>query len=107
MGILNWLKGRFSSRAKFLAMYRDGMSKAKRGDFAGAVSDYTAVINAAGITNDILGMALYNRALAYSSLHENNKAADDLAKVASIPGLPENIKLAASQRQERIRRREG
>jgi hypothetical protein len=82
------------------------MSKAKNGDFAGAVLDYSATIEAAGISNDVLGMALYNRALAYSAIHENDKAAEDLARALSIPGLPENIKVAAIQRQERIRRRE-
>lgn len=104
--MLNWLKSKFSSRAKHLALYRNGMSKAKQGDFAGALLDYTATINAAGIPDDVLGMALYNRALTYSALHENEKAAEDLSKVLMMPGLPENIRVAASQRQERIRRRE-
>lgn len=106
MGMLDWLKRLFSSREKHLALYRNGMSKAKNGDFAGAVLDYSAAIDAEGISSNVLGMALYNRALAYSALHENDKSAEDLARALSIPGLPENIKLAASQRQERIRRRE-
>jgi tetratricopeptide (TPR) repeat protein len=82
------------------------MVKAKKGDFAGAILDYTAAIKTSGIPNDVLGMALYNRALAYSAVDENEKAAEDLSKVLNMPGLPENIKVAASQRQERIRRRE-
>jgi tetratricopeptide (TPR) repeat protein len=106
MGMLDWLKSRFSNRTKHLSLYRSGMSKAKKGDFAGAILDYTAAIKAAGIPDDVLGMALYNRALAYSAVHENEKAAEDLSKVLNMPGLPENIKLAASQRRERIRRRE-
>ena len=106
MGMLDWLKSRFSSREKHLALYRNGMSKAKKGDFAGAILDYTATIKAAGIPNDVLGMALYNRALAYSAMQENDRAAEDLSTVLNMPGLPENIKVAASQRQERIRRRE-
>lgn len=106
MGMFDWLKSRFSSRAKLIALYRNGMSKAKKGDFSGAVLDYTATIKAESISNDILGMALYNRALAYSAMHENDKAAEDLTRALRIPGLPENIKVAAIQRQERIRRRE-
>ncbi len=106
MSILSWLLSRFSSRAKSLARYRSGMAKAKKGDFAGAVSDYSATINASGIPNDVLGMALYNRALAYSALHEDDKAAEDLTKVLKMPGLPENISTAASHRRERLRRRE-
>jgi hypothetical protein len=106
MKIVDWLKSGFSSRAKFMSLYRNGMSKAKKGDFAGAVLDYTYAIDAPDISNDILGMALYNRALAYSAIHECDKAAEDLTRALLIPGLPENIKVAAIQRQERIRRRE-
>ena len=106
MRIVDWLKSRLSRRAKFISLYRNGMSKAKKGDFAGAVSDYTSAIDASGISNDVLGMALYNRALAYSAIQESDKAAEDLTRALSIPGLPENIKVAAIQRQERIRRRD-
>ena len=83
------------------------MAKAKKGDFAGAISDYSATVQDPSIPPDVLGMALYNRALAYSAVQEDQKAADDLKKVLSIPGLPDNIKVAASQRRERLRRREG
>ena len=107
MSVLTWLKSKFSSRAKSLARYRSGMSRAKGGDFAGAILDYSATIQDPGIPSDVMGMALYNRALAYSAIQENEKAAEDLTKVLSMPGLPENIRLAASQRRERIRRREG
>ena len=106
MRIVDWLKSRLSRRAKFISLYRNGMSKAKKGDFAGAVSDYTSAIDASGISNDVLGMALYNRALAYSAIDESDKAAEDLTRALKIPSLPENIKVAAIQRQERIRRRE-
>jgi hypothetical protein len=51
-------------------------------------------------------MALYNRALAYSTMHEDAKAAEDLAAVLEMPGLPINIKKEAQERRERIRRRD-
>jgi tetratricopeptide (TPR) repeat protein len=107
MNLLSWLKGLFSSRTRSLAGYRSGMAKAKAGDFAGAVEAYTQTIEASGIPPDVVGMATYNRALAYSALKEFEKADADLKKVLAMKGLPDNIKLAASQRQERIRRREG
>jgi tetratricopeptide (TPR) repeat protein len=106
MGFFDWLKTKFSRRENQLAPYRSGMLKANKGDFAGAIQDYTAAIKAEGLPADVLGMALFNRSLAYSALHENEKAAEDLSKVLKMPGLPENIKVAASQRQERMRRRE-
>lgn len=106
MGIIDWLKTLFSRREMHLAPYRSGMNKANKGDFAGAIRDYTVAIKAEGLPTDVLGMALFNRSLAYSAMHENEKAAEDLAKVLKMTGLPENIKAAASQRQERMRRRE-
>jgi hypothetical protein len=106
MSILDWMKSKFSRRAHLLTRYRRGMTKAKNGDFAGAIVDYTAAVEGQGIPDDVLGMALYNRALAFSAIHEDEKAADDLTKVLGMPGLPERIKTAASQRRERIRRRE-
>ncbi len=106
MSILDSLKNLFSRRAKSLSGYRNGMEKAKKGDFAGAIVDYTQTLKDPGVPADVVGMALYNRALAYSAINEDEKAAEDLKKVMSMPGLPDNIKLAASQRQERIRRRE-
>jgi hypothetical protein len=106
MSILAWMKSLFSRRERYLSSYRSGMSKAKNGDFVGAIADYTETLNAPGAPADVLGMAMYNRALAYSAIHDDAKAAEDLKKVLSIPGLPENIKIAVSQRQERLRRRE-
>ena len=106
MSIVNWLIGCFSRRHKALALYRSGMAKAKKQNYAGAISDYSASLQSPGIPPDVKAMALYNRALAHSALEEDAKAADDLAVVLKMPGLPENIQTAANQRRERIRRRQ-
>jgi hypothetical protein len=105
MSFTTWLKGWFSHRGKALALYRTGMAKATERDFEGAIAAYSAAIQASSIPDDVKAMAIYNRALAYSAIHEDGKAADDLALVLQMPGLPENIKTAAQQRRERIRRR--
>ncbi len=81
------------------------MAKANKHDYAGAIADYCDAIAAPRIPSDVKAMALYNRALAYSAIHEDAKAAEDLAAVLEMSGLPENIRMAAYQRQERIRRR--
>jgi Tfp pilus assembly protein PilF len=106
MNILTWLKSLFSRRERSLAVYRSGMVKAKKGDFAGAIVDYTQTLEAKNTPPDVVAMAMYNRALAYSAIHEDAKAAQDLKNVLAMPSLPESIKVAASQRQERVRRRE-
>jgi len=105
MSFTRWVKSWFSKRGKTLAMYRSGMAKASQRDYDGAIAAYSAAINDPHIPSDVKGMAVYNRALAYSAIHEDAKAAEDLAALLELPGLPENIKTAAQQRRERIRRR--
>lgn len=105
MNLIRWLQSLFSQRGKSLWIYRAGMDKANAGDFAGAIADYTATIQAPETPNDIKAMATYNRALAYSAIHEDDKAADDLAAMLKMPGLSEEIKTAAHRRRERIRKR--
>lgn len=105
MGLLRWVQGLFSKRGKALAMYRTGMALAKKEDFRGAIAAYSEAIDAPEAPSDVKGMALYNRALAYAAINEDAKAADDLAAMLKLPGLPENVKTQAHQRRERLRRR--
>jgi hypothetical protein len=81
------------------------MVKARGGDYRGAIADYSEAILSPQIPADVKGMATYNRALAYAAINEDKKAADDLAAMLNMPGLPENIVAEARQRRERIRRR--
>ena len=81
------------------------MAKANQRNYAVAIADYSAAIREPNIPTDVKAMALYNRALAYSVIHEKVKSAEDLAAVLELPGLPQNIKMQAKERQERMRRR--
>jgi hypothetical protein len=105
MGLLRWLSSLASRRGKALSLYRSGIVRAKRADYAGAIEAYSAVIDMPGAPEDVKGMAIYNRALAYAAIDQDAKAADDLAAMLHMPGLPENIIIQARQRRERIRRR--
>ena len=51
-------------------------------------------------------MALYNRALWYSAIHEGEKSTEDLTAVLEMKELPRNIKMEAQEQRERIRRRD-
>ena len=81
------------------------MAKANQRDYDGAIADYSAAIREPNIPTDRKAMVLYNRALAYSAMHEDAKSAEDIAAVLELPGLPQNIKMQAKERQERMRRR--
>ncbi|MCL4202382.1 MAG: hypothetical protein KJ000_07795 [Pirellulaceae bacterium] len=105
MSLTDWLKSLFTTRGKSLSLYRSGMAKANRRDYNGAIADYSEAIQSPHVPPDVRAMAIYNRALAYSAIHEDEHAAEDLAAVLATPDLPDNIRLAAQQRRERIRRR--
>jgi hypothetical protein len=105
MSFMTWVNTRLSQRGKALSLYQGGMEKAKTRDYEGAIADYSAAIQMPKIPADVRAMAIYNRALAYSAIHEDTKAAEDLGDLLQTPGLPENIKTAAEQRRERMRRR--
>jgi len=106
MGFTTWVKGLLSHRGKALSLYRSGMAKANKRDYAGAIADYSAAIQASHIPKDVKAMAIYNRALAYSAIQEDERAAEDLAAVLQMPGLPANVRTHAEQRRERIQRRD-
>jgi hypothetical protein len=105
MSFMAWVKSCFSNRGKALALYRSGMAKATKRDYQGAIVDYSEAIASPQIPSDVKGMAVYNRALAYSAIHDDAKAAEDLAALLEMPGLPDSIRTAAQQRRERLRRR--
>jgi hypothetical protein len=105
MNLLAWIRSWLTHRGKALSLYRAGMAKANKHDYRGAIAAYSAAIQAPDIPIDVKAMATYNRALAYTAIHEDQKAADDLAAILEMPGLTEHIKIQARQRQERVRRR--
>ncbi len=106
MGVIAWLKRALSHRGKALSRYRRGMAKANKGNYAGAIADYSAAIQSPQAPNDVKAMAVYNRGLAYAAIHEDARAAEDLAAVLEMPGLPVNVRTQARQRSERIRQRD-
>lgn len=105
MSFVRWVYSWLSHRGRALAVYRSGMKKAGKNDFQGAIADYTAAIEGEDTPEDLKTMAIYNRALAYSAIHEDEKAADDLDRVLKMPGVSERVKTAAMRRQERVRQR--
>src|SRR3954470_6546805 len=100
MGLRQWLSSLVSRGGKAMFLYRGGMEKARRRDYLGAIADYSAAIESPQIPMDVKGMATYNRALAYAAVNEDQKAADDLAAMLKMPGLPEKIITEARQRRE-------
>lgn len=82
------------------------MAQANKNNYAGAIADYSAAIETPDIPADVKAMAIYNRSLAYSAIHEDAKAAEDLSTMLKMPGLSERVRTEAARRRERIRKRD-
>ena len=99
------LFGRGSSRNKAVALYKRGMSKAKKHDHDGAIEDYSAAIDMPDTPLDLKAMAQYNRSLVYAAAKDNAKAVGDLKAVLAMAELPTNVKAAAEEKLKKIERR--
>jgi hypothetical protein len=105
MGFFESLINRGSSRSKALALYKRGMSKAKKHDQDGAVEDYSAAIDMPDAPPDVTAMAMYNRAIAYAAAKDIDSSVVDLKAGLAMPELPTNIKAAAHEKLKRVNRR--
>jgi len=105
MSLIAKIFGVFTMRGKALAVYRRGMQKAGRRDLTGAIADYTAVVDMKGAPEDVMAMALLNRALAYSRAHDDDKAGDDLDRVLHMKGASKQVVDAAHEKLHRMKRR--
>jgi hypothetical protein len=105
MGLLSKVFGSFSARGRATALYKRGVDKAEGRDLEGAIEDYTAVIDLKGAPPDVIAMALFNRALAYSHEHDDTKATADLDRVLAMPGATQKVISAAHEKLHRMKRR--
>jgi hypothetical protein len=101
MSLVKSLRRLFSGGGKAAALYERGMVKAKRDDWSGAVADYTAAIDAANVPRDVKAMALFNRALAYAHLGNQERADEDLHATIGMPDAPIQIKTSAKAKLAR------
>ena len=98
MNTFHWLKDRFGSRGKALAVYRRGMLRAKKHDHQGAIDDYSVTIDMPDAPADVKAMALYNRALVHVATGDFTKGVDDLDAVLAADAAPVNVKRMARQK---------
>lgn len=69
-----------------------------------AITDYTAVIDMAGVRADVRAMALYNRALVRHTMAREADAIDDLRCVLEMGDVADNIKTEARRKLVRMER---
>ena len=99
MGLLD---GLFGGKAK--GLYKTGMEKAKKRDFAGAIETYTELIELDKAPSDLKSMAKLNRALGYSSMGNYDQAQSDLKQILDNPEAPAKVKTMATVKLDRYKK---
>ena len=105
MGIFTRLTGFLtkSGRDNDLLLQALEHAKAKRPEQAIAI--YSKLVDAKSTSDTARARALFNRALAYSAMKEDEKALLDLERVLGLPNVPDNVMSAARDRLTRVKRR--
>jgi hypothetical protein len=105
MSFFGRLAGLFSRGGRDDSLLVQAMehAKAKRPDKAMAI--YDSLIHSPNTRGEVKARALFNRALANSSLSHDDKALADLERVLAMPNVPENVQNAARAQLVRVQKR--
>jgi hypothetical protein len=108
MAILGRLTNLFSRLGRDENRLQLGMEHAHAKRPAEAIAIYDALVNSKGTSPAVRAKALFNRALAHSSLKNDAQAIADLEELVTLVTLasvPENILSAARNQLVRVRNR--
>jgi hypothetical protein len=105
MGILAKLANLFSRSGRDDNRLLQALEHAEAKRPAQAIAIYDSLVNSKRTSPIIRARALFNRALAHSSMKDDQKAITDLEEVVSAPGTPENVLAAARNQLVRVRNR--
>ena len=105
MSFFNKLAGLFSRSSREENLLLEGVEHVKAKRPEKALEVFNSLLATPTLSATVRASALYNRALAYSALDEDDKAMADLQKVLTLPGCPENVLTAAKTRSARVKKR--
>jgi hypothetical protein len=105
MSFFSKIASLFSRAGREEELLRQAMEHAKANQPGQAIAIYNSLVDSASTNSDLRARALFNRALAHSAAKDDDRAMADLAQVLTIPGLAENIQIAARSQLARVRKR--
>lgn len=105
MGILSQILGVFSQSSRHDNQLQRAFDLAKNNQPTEAVAILNALLKSSAASETVKSRALFNRALAYSSLNDDAKATADLQQLITSNSTPENVRTAARNQLVRIRNR--
>jgi tetratricopeptide (TPR) repeat protein len=105
MKFLKKIRGRFSARGRALAQVDRGMACANRNQSDEAIKYYTQVIDSTESPRDVIAMAIFNRALVYTTIGMERQATEDLKALLQMPEKLTKIKKSATDKLVRMQRK--
>ncbi len=105
MNFLKKIASSLTARGRALAQVDMGRACAAKRDSEQAIKHYTNVINLASSPRDVIAMALFNRALVYTTIGKEPQATADLKTVLNMPEAITTIKKSASDKLVRMQRK--
>jgi len=105
MSFFGKVAGLFSRNSREESSLLEGVEHVKAKRPEKALDIFNSLLATPTVSTTVRASALYNRALAYSALDDDEKAIDDLKKVLALPGCPDNVLTAAKTRMARVKKR--
>lgn len=105
MSFLQRLSNWFSQSGREDNLLQQAVDLAKEKRPAEAIEIYNELLRSHSVTSIVKARALFNRALAYSSLKDDERATSDLQTVISSNDAPENVRTAARTQLVRLKNR--
>ena len=105
MGFLGQLANLFSRSGRDENRLQQAMDHAHAKRPEKAIELYDALVNSKGTSAAVRAKALFNRALAHSSMKDDAKAVADLKEVIAMLATPENVLSAARTQLVRVQNR--
>jgi len=105
MSFFGTLASLFTRTGRDDNLLRQGIDHAKENRPAKAIEAYSSLVGSKSTSTTVRSRALFNRALAYSSMKDDKKAIADLEEVLAMPGVSENVTIAARTQLVRVQNR--
>ena len=105
MGFFSRLANQFSKGGRDDESLQKAMDHAKAGRPQQAIEIYNQLVKAKSSGDTVRARALFNRALAYSSLKKDAQAIADLNELLKLPNVPNNVRDSARDQLKRVNKR--
>jgi hypothetical protein len=105
MNFLSRLQNWFSRSGRDENQMAEAMELAKDKQPQEAIKIYNELLRSTTATAETKARALFNRALAHSSMKDDAKAVADLKQLTAMQGIPENVRTAARNQLVRLQNR--